>query len=80
MPPNCDTGLGVEAHEHELEAGEFVDSGLEHLLLVVGLAEQESGDLAGHGVGFDAACLCFDGKATLRWDLSRHPGTEVHWP
>lgn len=56
-----------------------MDCGLEHLLLVVALAEKLSCNTAGMGVFLQPAAVSLDQELFFWRDLNRQPLTEVHF-
>ena len=52
---------------------------LEHLLLVVALAEKLGSDVAGLGVALQAATVGLDLKLLFWRDLNRQPFTKIHF-
>lgn len=64
--------------QHQLQARDLMDCGLEHFLLPVGLPEELSSELTGFAIGFKRAAIAFQLEQLLRGDLDLQPFPEVH--
>lgn len=64
--------------QHQLQARDLMDRGLEHFLLAVGLPEELGGKLPGFAIGFKHPAVAFQLEQLLRCDLDLQPFSEVH--